>query len=145
MFQTSIMNYTSRVDIARHGFQSVTLKLAQDYRRFKRDLRASRDRDLRDARAQGRQALRSRAREDPRVAQDPRADDIDAAASVGRGVRRSQGAHSLNPAAPPNRHRTSGKDSQRPVGAAATGASARPFAFSFSPERNRTGPAEPGR
>jgi predicted acylesterase/phospholipase RssA len=36
MFQTSIMNYTSRVDIARHGFQSVTLKLAQDYPYFKR-------------------------------------------------------------------------------------------------------------
>ena len=36
MFQTSIMNYTSRVDIARHGFQSVTLKLAHDYHRFKR-------------------------------------------------------------------------------------------------------------
>ncbi len=36
MFQTSIMNYTSRVDIARHGFQSVTLKLAHDYTRFKR-------------------------------------------------------------------------------------------------------------
>jgi NTE family protein len=36
MFQTGIMNYTSRVDIARHGFQSVTLKLAHDYPRFKR-------------------------------------------------------------------------------------------------------------
>src|SRR5207302_11352038 len=36
MFQTSVMNYTSRVDIARHGFQSVTLKLANDYARFKR-------------------------------------------------------------------------------------------------------------
>ena len=36
MFQTSVMNYTSRVDIARHGFQSVTLKLASDYSRFKR-------------------------------------------------------------------------------------------------------------
>jgi NTE family protein len=36
MFQTSIMSYTSRVDIARHGFQSVTLKLAHDYPRFKR-------------------------------------------------------------------------------------------------------------
>jgi NTE family protein len=36
MFQTSIMNFTSRVDIARHGFQSVTLKLANDYPRFKR-------------------------------------------------------------------------------------------------------------
>ncbi len=36
MFQTSIMNYSSRVDIARHGFQSVTLKLAQDYPKYKR-------------------------------------------------------------------------------------------------------------
>jgi NTE family protein len=36
MFQTSVMNFTSRVDIARHGFQSVTVKLAQDYPRFKR-------------------------------------------------------------------------------------------------------------
>ncbi len=35
MFQTSVMNFTSRVDIARHGFQSVTLKLAHDYARFK--------------------------------------------------------------------------------------------------------------
>ncbi len=36
MFQTNIMNFTSRVDVARHGFQSVTLKLAHDYPRFKR-------------------------------------------------------------------------------------------------------------
>src|SRR5581483_11591472 len=36
MFQTSIMNYSNRVAIARHGFQSVTLKLANDYQRFKR-------------------------------------------------------------------------------------------------------------
>jgi NTE family protein len=35
MFQTSVMNFTSRVAIARHGFQSVTLKLADDYPRFK--------------------------------------------------------------------------------------------------------------
>jgi NTE family protein len=35
MFQTSIMNYTSRVEIARHGFQSVTLKLAEDYERLR--------------------------------------------------------------------------------------------------------------
>ncbi|CAN5137823.1 patatin family protein [soil metagenome] len=31
MFETNIMNFTKRVDIARHGFESVTLKLAQDY------------------------------------------------------------------------------------------------------------------
>jgi NTE family protein len=36
MFQTNLMSYTSRVDVARHGFQSVTLKLAHDYPRFKR-------------------------------------------------------------------------------------------------------------
>jgi predicted acylesterase/phospholipase RssA len=36
MFQTSIVNYTSRVTIARHGFQSVTVKLANDYPSFKR-------------------------------------------------------------------------------------------------------------
>jgi NTE family protein len=35
MFQTSIMNFASRVEIARHGFQSVTYKLAEDYDRFK--------------------------------------------------------------------------------------------------------------
>jgi predicted acylesterase/phospholipase RssA len=31
MFETNIMNYTRRVEIARHGFESVTLKLAEDY------------------------------------------------------------------------------------------------------------------
>ena len=31
MFQTSIMDFASRVAIARHGFESVTLKLAEDY------------------------------------------------------------------------------------------------------------------
>ena len=36
MFQTSVMNFASRIEIARHGFQSVTLNLAQDYERFRR-------------------------------------------------------------------------------------------------------------
>jgi NTE family protein len=31
MFQTSILNYASRIDVARHGFQSVTVRLANDY------------------------------------------------------------------------------------------------------------------
>jgi NTE family protein len=31
MFQTSILNSTSRLEVARHGFQSVTVKLAADY------------------------------------------------------------------------------------------------------------------
>src|ERR1700732_4404185 len=36
MFQTSVMNFTSRVDIARRGFQAAPLKLANDCPRFKR-------------------------------------------------------------------------------------------------------------
>jgi predicted acylesterase/phospholipase RssA len=36
MFQTSIMNFRSRVDIARHGFESVTLKLSEDYGKLRR-------------------------------------------------------------------------------------------------------------
>jgi predicted acylesterase/phospholipase RssA len=35
MFQTSIMNFTKRVQIAKHGFESVTLKLAEDYEDFR--------------------------------------------------------------------------------------------------------------
>ena len=54
MFQTTIMNYASRVEIARHGFQSVTLSSPQDYDELPRGLPAPRHRDLRDARAPGR-------------------------------------------------------------------------------------------
>jgi predicted acylesterase/phospholipase RssA len=35
MFQTSILNFTSRVEVARHGFETVTLRLSQDYDRFR--------------------------------------------------------------------------------------------------------------
>jgi predicted acylesterase/phospholipase RssA len=35
MFGTSIMDYRARVEIARHGFESVTLKLAREYDRYK--------------------------------------------------------------------------------------------------------------
>ena len=35
MFQTSIMDFTKRIEIARHGFQSVTLQLAEDYETYK--------------------------------------------------------------------------------------------------------------
>jgi NTE family protein len=31
MFQTNILDYRSRLAVARHGFQSVTVKLAADY------------------------------------------------------------------------------------------------------------------
>ncbi len=35
MFGTSILDYSARLKIARHGFESVTHKLARDYRRYK--------------------------------------------------------------------------------------------------------------
>jgi len=35
MFRTSIMSYANRVEIARHGFESVTQKLATDYDRLR--------------------------------------------------------------------------------------------------------------
>src|SRR5436190_1031814 len=35
MFETNILNYTRRVEIARHGFESVTLKLASEYEDLK--------------------------------------------------------------------------------------------------------------
>ena len=92
MFQTGVMNFTSRVEIARHGFESVTLHLAEDYPRFKQICAQTRDRDLGGARAQDRPSLRGRARVDAGVAQDPRADDRDAAAPVGRSVARRQRA-----------------------------------------------------
>ena len=81
MFQTPIMNYSSRVEVARHGFQSVTTQLAFGYPRFLRDLQAPRHRDLGDARAPGDEALRGRGGPDARLAQDPRADDRRAAAA----------------------------------------------------------------
>jgi NTE family protein len=31
MFQTNILNYASRLEVARHGFHSVTVKLSEDY------------------------------------------------------------------------------------------------------------------
>jgi NTE family protein len=34
MFETNIMSFAKRVEIARHGFESVTLRLARDYDRF---------------------------------------------------------------------------------------------------------------
>jgi NTE family protein len=35
MFGTSILDYSSRLEIAKHGFESVTVKLARDYERYK--------------------------------------------------------------------------------------------------------------
>jgi hypothetical protein len=35
MFGTSVLDYSSRLKIAKHGFESVTHKLARDYPRYK--------------------------------------------------------------------------------------------------------------
>jgi hypothetical protein len=35
MFGTSILDYSARLRIAKHGFESVTLRLARDYDRYK--------------------------------------------------------------------------------------------------------------
>jgi predicted acylesterase/phospholipase RssA len=35
MFETNIMDYSARIDVARHGFQSVTIRLASDYDRLR--------------------------------------------------------------------------------------------------------------
>ena len=35
MFQTNILNYASRIAVARHGFQSVTVRLAERYEEYR--------------------------------------------------------------------------------------------------------------
>jgi predicted acylesterase/phospholipase RssA len=35
MFETNIMDYSARLDVARHGFQSVTMRLATEYERLR--------------------------------------------------------------------------------------------------------------
>ena len=62
------MNYSSRLEIARHGFESVTLKLAQDYQRYKRVAEQPRHRDLRPPRHEDPRARPRAAREDHRLA-----------------------------------------------------------------------------
>ena len=82
MFETNILNFTRRVEIARHGFESVTLKLAEDYDPLKAtcakhgiDISATRVRKVVEG-------LRRGAREDGRLAPHPRADDGRAAEAV---------------------------------------------------------------
>ena len=74
MFQTNILNFASRVDVARHGFESVTLKLAKDYE----ELRAvCRRHGIEISATRVRKVVRhfsAEKREDARLAADPRAD-----------------------------------------------------------------------
>jgi hypothetical protein len=85
MFQTSILNHTSRG----HSAARVPVCGAQARGRLpalQADLRPSRNQDLRDPGAKGDRPFRRRAREDPSLAEDPGADDLDAAASVSSGL-----------------------------------------------------------
>jgi len=77
MFETNIMNFTKRVEIARHGFESVTIKLAKDYDHFaevcaKHGIEISATRVRKVMKHFEREA---RARADDGVAADSRADD----------------------------------------------------------------------
>ena len=86
MFGTPIMDYSRRLEIGKHGFESVTATLAQDYDRYERDRRAPRARDLRPAcPARCRAGRRGGAGADLGLAACPRADDLGPAAAVRRG------------------------------------------------------------
>ena len=64
----AIMDYSRRLQIARHGFESVTATLAQDYDRYKETAEGQRCRDLRAPRPPRRRAgppKRSRSRPRP--------------------------------------------------------------------------------
>ena len=92
MFQTSIMNFTSRVEIARHGFQSVTLKLAEDYDALQaRSASATASRSPPRACARSSSTSRAEKEQTARLAQDPRADDRRAAAPVGSATDAARG------------------------------------------------------
>ena len=86
MFETNIMNFTKRVEIARHGFESVTIKLAKDYDKLRAicarhgiEISATRVRKVIKRFAEEREKTRA-------LAPDPRADDGRAAAPVRRGL-----------------------------------------------------------
>jgi len=96
MFGTSILDYKARLEIAKHGFESVTLKLARDYDRFKAiaerhgiEISARRVRHVMDqveraqeTRAAWRRVLEQTTgallRNQPKAAPDPPADAVDA-------------------------------------------------------------------
>ena len=87
MFGTSIMDYSQRLAIARHGFESVTRGARQGLPALQGRRRAPRHRDLGAPGTQGDQAGRDRGgRADVGLAPGPRADHIGAAAPIRRSV-----------------------------------------------------------
>ena len=85
MFGTSVLEYSSRLQIAKHGFESVTQKLARDYKHYKADRRPPRDRDLGPPGEEGDRHGRGGGEGGLGLAPHPRADDRRPAAPVGPG------------------------------------------------------------
>ena len=82
-----IMDYSRRLQIARHGFESVTADPRPGLRPLQGDRRAPRPRDLRAPRPpRGRARSRGGARADLGLAPSPRADHLGPAAPVRRGL-----------------------------------------------------------
>jgi hypothetical protein len=82
MFGTSILDYSARLQIAKHGFESVTVALARDYKRYK-EIAARHGIEISARRVQ--RVLdygRGGGKGDLRLAPGPRADDRRAASSV---------------------------------------------------------------
>jgi len=75
MFGTSILDYSARLEIAKHGSSPVTLKLARDYERYKVVSPSARHRDLRAPRSPRAGSGRARARAAVGVAAGAGADD----------------------------------------------------------------------
>jgi len=88
MFETSLMSYSSRIEIAKHGFRTITHKLAGDYDSLKEicarhgvEISADRVRECSSTSRQSRSAARAGG--------DLRADDRRAAASSRRRLNHS--------------------------------------------------------
>ncbi len=87
MFGTPIMDYGHRLDIARHGFESVTATPRPGLRALRRGRRQTRPRDLRaPPPPRGRESRGGRARGPFRLAPGARTDDLGAAPPVRRGL-----------------------------------------------------------
>ncbi len=87
MFGTPIMDYSRRLKIARHGFESVTATLAQDYDRYK-EIAERHGLEISERRV--RRVVERAAEEEPEppvgLAARARADDVGAAAAVRRSL-----------------------------------------------------------
>ena len=87
MFGTPIMDYSQRLRIARHGFESVTARLAEDYEQFEETAKRH---GLEISGRRVKRVVERAAEEEPEqtsgLAAGARADDLGAAPAVGRGV-----------------------------------------------------------